>query len=268
MFQSYRRIFDTLRDRFDVGVYNLNYDNVAFTALPDAYVGFDESGRFDAVEVQARREFGFIYHLHGSVHHTLKGVFANSMGWQKDLSGSFDDGDFGRSQNDASDGKSMPKTTLIAGGHKLDQLLPEPFQTLYSAFVRHVHEADAIIIGGYGFTDVHVNRALRNRFESGKPRAPVVILDFAQDNADPIKFRRDAWVHNMWQCLVVQDDFYEPGHSSPPIVRELKRGRGFEVSRGSKIAIWHGGFVEAEWRIKTICGWLAGVVDDLELAAR
>lgn len=267
-FQSYRSIFSTLHEWFDVGVYNLNYDNVALKARPSAYVGFDESARFDAEEVHTRREWDFIYHLHGSVHHTLQGVFANSMGWQKDLSGSFDDGKIGRSQNNASDGKSMPKTTLIAGGHKLDQLLPEPFQTLYSAFVRHVHEADAVLIGGYGFADVHVNRALRNRFESGKPRAPVVILGFSPDNRDPTKFRRDAWVHNMGQSLVVQDDFLEPGRPSVPNLGALKRGRGFEVARRTKIAIWHSGFVEAEWRIKTICGWLAGVVDDLELAAR
>jgi hypothetical protein len=111
-FQSYRSIFSALRERFDVGIYNLNYDNVALTALSDAYVGFDENGRFDAAEVQARREWGFVYHLHGSVHHTLQGLFADSMGWQTDLSGSFDDCYAHRSQNDASDGKSMPKTTL------------------------------------------------------------------------------------------------------------------------------------------------------------
>ena len=79
------------------GVYNLNYDNVALTASPGAYVGFDENGQFDAAEVQARRDWDFIYHLHGCVHHTLQGVFANSMGWQKDLSGVFDDGSGGRS---------------------------------------------------------------------------------------------------------------------------------------------------------------------------
>ena len=117
------------------------------------------------------------------------------------------------------------------------------------------------------FTDVHVNLALRNRFESGEPRAPVVILGFSPDDGHSIKFRHDAWVHNMWETLAVQDDFLEPGHSSPPHIKELKHGRGFEVSRRSKIAIWHGGFIEAEWRIKTICGWLTGVVDDLNLAA-
>ena len=164
----------------------MNYDNVALSASPSSYVGFDENGLFGAAEVQARHEWDFNYHLHGSVHHTLQGVFANSMGWQKDLSGVFDDGSAGRSKHHASDGKSLPKTTLIAGGHKLDQLLPEPFQTLYSVFVRHVQEADAILIGGYGFTDVHVNRTLRNRFQSGKPRVPVVILDFAKDGEGPI----------------------------------------------------------------------------------
>jgi hypothetical protein len=39
---------------------------------------------------------------------------------------------------------------------------------LQAALVRHVYEADAILIGGYGFADVHVNRALRNRLD-GRP---------------------------------------------------------------------------------------------------
>jgi hypothetical protein len=56
-FQAYRSIFSALHEWFDVGVYNLNYDNVALKASPSAYVGFDESDRFDAGKVQARREW-------------------------------------------------------------------------------------------------------------------------------------------------------------------------------------------------------------------
>src|ERR1700730_2417682 len=39
-FQRYRCILSRLRDEFEVGVYNLNYDNVAISAWPDTFTGF------------------------------------------------------------------------------------------------------------------------------------------------------------------------------------------------------------------------------------
>ena len=60
-----------LRDIFDVGIYNLNYDAVALTAWPEAFTGFNSAGDFDPITVHQRREWDFLYHLHGSVYHTL-----------------------------------------------------------------------------------------------------------------------------------------------------------------------------------------------------
>jgi hypothetical protein len=39
-FINYKTLFDRLRERFDVGVFNLNYDNAALTAVPGAFTGF------------------------------------------------------------------------------------------------------------------------------------------------------------------------------------------------------------------------------------
>jgi hypothetical protein len=161
--RKYMALLDGLRDGFDVGIYNLNYHTVALTAWPDAYVGFDAKGAFDPGEVHSRSEWSFIYHIHGSVHHSLVTQFGDRIEWRPDLAGEFFDGHQGLSTDDRSEGKFFPKTTLVAGGFKLDQLLVEPFHSLHAALVRHVYEADAILIGGYGFADAHVNRALRNR---------------------------------------------------------------------------------------------------------
>ena len=48
-FTSYRDIFAGLRAEFDVGIYNLNYDNLALRACPGAFTGFTE-GQFDPKE--------------------------------------------------------------------------------------------------------------------------------------------------------------------------------------------------------------------------
>ena len=63
--------FGNLREEFDVGIYNLNYDTVAKNAWPEAFMGFDSLGNFDPLAVAQRKEWGFMYHLHGSVHHSI-----------------------------------------------------------------------------------------------------------------------------------------------------------------------------------------------------
>ncbi len=53
--RQYRTLIDGLRETFDVGIYNLNYDTVALTAWPTAYAGFDTKGAFDPAGVHGRR---------------------------------------------------------------------------------------------------------------------------------------------------------------------------------------------------------------------
>jgi hypothetical protein len=175
---KYRALFEGLHDAFDVGVYNLNYDTAALAACPAAYTGFTPSGAFDRSGIHKREDWGFVYHLYGSVHHTLASNSGEEIFWRDDLSGRFCDGHQGLANDKGSDGRSFPKTTLIAGGFKLDQLLAEPFHSQYAILVKHVYAADAILIGGYGFADVHINRALRNRLMTAgsRPRPYVVGL--------------------------------------------------------------------------------------------
>jgi hypothetical protein len=262
--RKYKALVDGLRGRFDVGVYNLNYDTVALTAWPDAYVGFD-AGAFDARAVHARSEWGFIYHLHGSVRHSL---VRDRIKWRPDLAGEFFDGHPGLSTDVRSEGKSFPKTTLVAGGFKLDQLLVEPFHSFQAALVRHVYEADAILIGGYGFADVHVNRALRNRLagHAVEYRSPVMILDRPHDRADPMAFRQDPWAREVCRTLSTDGHFFhEPGHASLPVPAELAAKGSFEVASLHRVALWHGGFVEAESRLDGIVSWLLGGDDNVLL---
>jgi hypothetical protein len=72
--RKYTALLDGLRGAFDVGVYNLNYDTIALTAWPYAYTGFGATGGFEATSIHQRQDWGFIYHLHGSVHHSLVGL--------------------------------------------------------------------------------------------------------------------------------------------------------------------------------------------------
>ncbi|MGY4433882.1 hypothetical protein ACVWWO_006359 [Bradyrhizobium sp. F1.13.1] len=258
-FPQYNALFDRLRATFNVGAFNLNYDTALLTAWPEAFAGFSRDGVFAPNAIHQRREWGFAYHLHGSVHHSLVHPFGDGVCWREDLSGTFFDGHQGNATDRRSDNRSFPKTSLIAG--ELDQLLVEPFQSFYAALIRRVYEADAILIGGYGFGDVHVNRALLNRMRQPGERPPALILTYSR-NADPMEFRNDEWGRHVNISLHAATGFHEPGHASPPHIDELVARGGFEVSSVHKVAIWHGGFVEAVRRIDAWIPWLEGIVDD------
>jgi hypothetical protein len=266
-FYTYRQLFGALGDKFDLGIFNLNYDSAALIACPGAFTGFAPGGTFDPDGVHQRTEWNFIYHLHGSVHHTLVQPFGNTIQWEAGLGANFFDGHPGNSTDMRSDNRAFPKTSLIAGGFKLDQLLAEPFHSFYAALIRRAYEADAILIGGYGFGDVHVNRTLKNSLDPTKPRPRVLVLTRASDFY-PMELRADEWGRNVAISLNAPTGFVEPGHSAPPSLDELVASDGFEVSSVHSVAIWHGGFLEASRRLDSIVAWLDGSGDDMSLAGR
>jgi len=173
-----------LRKEFCLGVYNLNYDTVALSALNGAFTGFDASGQFAPDDMANQMEWDFVYHLHGSVHQTLVGPFGEKLRWVDDLNAEFDDGHIGLSLDWRSDDRPFVRTTLVAGGFKLDQLLVEPYSSFHAALVRDVYSADAILIGGYGFGDEHVNRALQNAFVERDARRPALVVNWSPDDQD------------------------------------------------------------------------------------
>ena len=258
-FNDYTLLISTLRERFDVGVYNLNYDNIALSAWPGAHVGFDASGAFSPSSVYDRQAWDFIYHLHGSVHHCLIGSVGRDIEWRCKLGGEFKDSDPGSVTDRYSEDKNLPKSTLIAGGFKLDQLLVEPFHSLHAAFVRHVYEADAILFGGYGFGDAHVNRALRNRLECRpcEQRPPIMILDRAAEPTEALRFRQDRWAWELQTTLSVDQWFFaEAGQPNPANPSDLVARGGFELAPIHCTAVWYAGFHAAAARAQDIACWL------------
>jgi hypothetical protein len=260
---QYIALFDGLREAFDIGVYNLNYDTAALSAFPDAYTGFGHDGAFEPNAIHDRQQWGFVYHLHGSVHHSLVGDFGDEIRW-RDLGEKFFDGHQGLAGDKRSEGRLFPKSTIIAGGFKLDQLLVEPFHSLHAALVRHLYAADAILIGGYEFADVHINRALRNRLVGPSTNIPVLVLDRAGSKTDPMAFRDDFWANELCTALNTSSShLLEPGHASPPLPSELAATGAFEVSAPHRVALWYGGFGEAANRLDGILPWLDGQSDDV-----
>lgn len=263
-FSNYTTFFLRLREHFDVGIYNLNYDTVAKTAWPEAFSGFDELEFFNPLAVAQRRDWGFIYHLHGCVHHCISHSVARPwIVWKDNLWEQFADRG-ATPAHMAQDFRSIPLTTLISGGFKLDQILAEPYQTFYSTLVRHVHEASAILIIGYGFGDLHVNRAIQNRFELSdsdeRPYPKVIILE----KSSPQRYRTDRLeVHQFWSRQVkhtLKTSFHDGSNfrsEDDRRVGDLVEKDECEFDIKDRAAIWHGGVGKAFVAVDQFIEWLA-----------
>ena len=247
-FSNYTKFFCKLRNAFELGVYNLNYDTVANTSWPEAYHGFDSCGNFDAPGITHRQKWDFIYHLHGSVHHCISNA-GNRIIWRKNLGEEFRDSDI-LVPDMAREFRSIPLTTVIAGGFKSDQLLREPYQTFYSTLVRHAHECDAILIVGYGFGDSHVNRVIQNRFEVTDDESPhprVVILE----KSSPTKPQtasiqsHNFWAYQLTHTLNTRFRITKAHINHELTVSPFIKSGEFETDILNRVAVWHGGFCDA-----------------------
>ena len=259
-FSGYTEFLRKLRDRFDLGIYNLNYDTIARTAWPEAYCGFDHFGNFGPSAINQRHEWGFVYHLHGSVHHCIT-KFPHQIAWQDDLGCKFKDR-LETAPDMAQEFRSAPLTTLIAGGFKLDQLLTDPYQTFYSALVRHAQEADALLIAGYGFGDLHVNRALRNRFErpDDDMQVPQVIVLEKSPHEQPQTASlqsHDFWAYQLTHTLSTGFQNTKAHLNGELTVAFFVESGRFETDINNRVAVWHGGFQEAISAADEISNWMS-----------
>jgi len=245
VFESYKKFFVKIRKHFDVGVYNLNYDNIALNALREGFgevlTGFNDKGHFTPKEIIfGNNGWGYLYHLHGSVHfnhiNLIDTTQRKSIVWKGDLNGEFCDYDLPQLES-SPENMRTPYTTLLAGGFKLEQLTPEPFQSFYASLTRNTHEADAFLIIGYGFGDSHVNRALQNRFYLHHPKLKfpkVHIVDFGQMN--------NYWNHFLRQAFYLSKNVRSDKIYSRPngekLVQLDKRGTKVALANPQKIIEW------------------------------
>ena len=238
----------TLTDQFDIGIISLNYDNIFTQAKPDLNTGFTKgSGIFDLQTVTNDSTWNFIYHLHGSVHFSMEGDSLNmhAIKWNDKPSKNHKTESAGRNTQDSTEGTPYLTSPIIAGYGKTNQILRPPFRSYYSQIDRLVLEADSYLFLGYGFNDLHLNSAfstIRSR------QRPVVIIDWANDNQDPLQFRHDIWSENLFRTIPTNGSEMSFGnYSIPADIGELKRNKDFEISKNPKypLAVWYSGVLDA-----------------------
>ena len=139
-------------------------------------------------------------------------------------------------------------SSIITGLGKTNQVLKEPYLSYYSQIDRLVHESDAVMFIGYGFGDLHLNAAFPFiRYDKNKKRK-VVIIDFAENDADGIGFRHDEWQFGLFATIPYNG--HEMGNGKnllPQCANYFKKSNTLEKSSNPEypLAIWYNGLLAA-----------------------
>lgn len=182
-----RWLYDQARTNGTARVFTLNYDALVDSAalevsepnaLSDMAVGYtDEPVRLmPCLTVQAsplrdddeytRRMV--LYHLHGS----LQWVRSGTRVWKVvELDLLRDHGFWGAYAN----GETCVEPAVILADQKVRAVGADPFQWAYRRFERSLLSADGLVIAGYGFGDVPVNRTLDRAM--AETEYPVICID-------------------------------------------------------------------------------------------
>lgn len=241
--------FNSLKADFQIGIINLNYDNIILKALPDLETGFDKA----TGEFQRERFFkdywNFCYHLHGSVHFDSKGnaTDVHKIYWEENLTSDSLKKSSTSSGFTTTEGINHMYSSIILGLDKTNQILREPFGSYFMQLDRLIYEADAILFIGYGFADHYLNKAFPFIRQDTK-RRKVVIIDWANENQDGLNFRQDDWTFGLFATIPYNG--FEMGYGKkgmPECAAYYKRKKILEKSSNPDypLAIWYDGILEA-----------------------
>jgi hypothetical protein len=248
-----------LQVKFDLGIVNLNYDDVILTALPDLNTAFDKlTGKFSR-KLLFETSWNFCYHLHGSVHFDMKGgddhTEMHKICWNSDLSSLFQHNSSGRNNNDTTEGIDHLNSNIITGLDKANQGLREPFASYFMQLDRLVYEADAILFIGYGFADVHLNKIFPFvRYDKEKIRK-IVVIDWAGPDEDGLNFRHDDWTYGLFTTIPYNASEMGNGvNRIPQPAIRFKKSNTLEKSANPDLplAVWYNGLLSASTNVDKI----------------
>lgn len=192
-----------LNDSFKLDVATLNYDTCIEQSLPKFEDGFEATQysfkRFNPRKLNYSTD-SKILHLHGCIHYgynrssnineyTLEDDFHDLYKFESYKEASMQW--FGRSNHTAQSAEGAMIGPIITGLKKTDKLITFPYSTYYAAFQNSVIENNALLIVGYSFGDLHINKILERivRIHGSKRRIVIVA-----------KYTGKVW-HRNWAAM-------------------------------------------------------------------
>lgn len=89
----------------------------------------------------------------------------------------------------------MIRSNIITGFNKPSRVLESPYFEFYSRFCQDCLEAERIIIIGYSFSDIHVNKGIENAYNTSKDLKIEVITQKGSD-----LFEHHDWIPSKHLC--------------------------------------------------------------------
>lgn len=158
-FWKHSDFYNNLNKRSILSIATLNYDNVVIKALPQFDTGFDKrNGQFKPQRLM-NDSWNTYLPLHGCVHFAVPTDKSYSeLHWKRKPS--VEDISIDYKQMRSDEGFLISKQPLVIGYNKPDVILSNPYRCYFSLLERLIYEADILLICGYGFGDLHLNRYL------------------------------------------------------------------------------------------------------------
>ncbi|MDD3563554.1 MAG: SIR2 family protein [Candidatus Cloacimonetes bacterium] len=197
-FQKHSDFYNNLNRRSILSVATLNYDNVIAKALPQFDTGFDKrNGQFKPQRLM-NDSWNTYLPLHGCVHFTIpKDKSYSELHWNRKPS--VDDVSLDYRPIRSDEGFLISKQPLVIGYNKPDVILSNPYRCYFSLLERLIYEADTLLICGYGFGDLHLNRYLSalRYYRTTMTKRIVIINQIVQNKPDWTFSSDDKWTRHV-----------------------------------------------------------------------
>lgn len=223
-----------LNGDFQLGVVNLNYDNILYRCMPQkTEMGFDNTGAFNPDSILNNYNWNFFYHLHGSVHFYYDN-FEIKFAKRCTMNAAVNSNKVRYSHEETTEGFPILTSPIIVGYGKAWQIQREPYLFYYNDLSRRIKEADKILFIGYSFGDLHLNKLIQMSLRHQKKKK-IVIIDYAQQG-NGILHRQDNWSSEIFKIMRLDASEFRPC-----LVTDLSNKNPFERNTNKSVALSYKG---------------------------
>ena len=251
-FNDFKVFLNSLEECFDLSFITTNHDNIISLVYPEHITGFDINKPFDAKRLLDSKNWRFNIPLHGSIHFNMKPEqkCLYKIHWTS-IEESKQQNFMGHSSERTDQYLWRLNIPFIEGGDKLNQMFCEPFFDYLYKSRELLNESNRILIIGYGFGDMHLNKLISDASFENKKIFIIDKKDYPYGNSCDYE-KYDDWIRALSRTITY--NVYEPrvifkDKQDTPIIDANQNITNVEYSEccigSNKTRIFYNGLEEA-----------------------
>ena len=219
--KSFKMFFEKLLESGQcLDVFNLNYDTWVEQSIPEYTDGFvaENSGimHFDSRHYIKECDQNRISHLHGQINFGFLDAAEREYSNTQDELCKFENYNNAKENRiviNGSDtnqsGRKIIYSNIVTGLLKTDKILWHPLDVYHSMLLRSLIQNKRLLIIGYGFEDLYINKLLDLQFNANCNDKKIIIIDKMDDKNDEqygyssVPFRsskKKVYLERIFQC--------------------------------------------------------------------